>query len=323
MGGASCPAHPFKPDNAMSPKKELIEQIEGLDFIVPTHIRNNEAQLRECLGLVSEPGMKQKDVDDMFPVPNNVQSTPAAAPDPSPAPMFTQAQVEEMLRNGLAQQSAEMDRKIQEALAQDRATRGQQTATPLTVHVDSSKPDKPVNWDSRQATSEDYMREPFRVFHSGHRHSFDRFLIDGRLVEPPFSRIVVFDTYQGPETQGFGAAQNLVHLCMHETHSKTVRDMFMSDARMGGEFWTTTDRVIDEELELSMLVTSIAKMIEVYPHPQIKQMAEERGLQVGQIDHMRAKIALHDGRETLKQRKAMRADQEAQKQREALLVPNG
>lgn len=270
----------------MANKQELIEAIKEKGYEVPAHVATN-AQLKQFLDAV-ESGYTKEDMNEMFP--------------PPAAPPLTPEAVAEM---------------IAKALAKDRKERPAMDGQVINV---SQKPSKPVRWNSRNADPEDFLPEGFRVFHADNGHSFDKFQVDGRLVPCPFSQIILFDTYRGPETQGFGLAENLAHMCMYTTYSKTERDLFLKDARWGTEFWGNQDKVVSDELELSMIATNIAKQLDHTPQADLKAMCIDRGIPHGDLNTMRASIALFDAKATQKQRKIDLAGRSIAMEREGLLV---
>lgn len=272
-------------------KDELIAAINEKGFTVPGHI-TGKAGLKAYYDAI-EAGYDENDLKETFPPPA-VTLTPEAV--------------------------AEMIRK---AIADDRAGRKDEAA--VAVNNAGTKDTRPDLWNSRNAAPEDFLPEGFRVFHSQRSHTFDKFFIDGRHVNLPFSKIIMFDEYIGPETQGFGVAHNLAYMCMYVTYSKTERDLFLKDARWGGEFWTNdpTSRDMNDELELSMLVSNITKRLESTGHADLMVMCNERGIKARDIETMRAAIALHDAKETQRQRKLDMAGRSLMLEKESMLGANG
>lgn len=268
-------------------KQDIIDAIKGKGHEVPEHV-NTASKLKEYLDAIDS-GYGKDDLAEMFPGPQQ----------PSPG-SITPEVVAEM---------------IAKALAKDRKER---VSMDGVINV-SQKPPKPITWDSRNAEPEDFNPEGFRVFHMNNRHSFDKFKIDGRLVPCPFSQIIMFDTYMGPETQSFGLAQDLAYMCMYTTYSNKEKELFMKDARWGGEFWGNQSRVVSDELELSMLATGIGKRLEHTGQADLKAMCEERSILLSDVETMRAAIALYDAKATQKQRKIDLAGKSIAMEKEGLL----
>jgi hypothetical protein len=278
----------------MATKDEVRELIGKQGKAVPAHL-DTKKQLDDYLEAVLE-GYSDTELADAFPVPKEKQAEPPAPLASAPAPSFT------------AEQQALIDQMVNEAV---KKTLGAVKAAPATTINVSQPKAKPVVYDSRNTGEDDFLPEPFAVFHEAGGHSFDKFRIGGRMIESPFSTLIEFERYEGPETQGVGMGQNLSHLCVHRTHSKTIRDMFLADERWGGEFWTTESKVQDEELERSILFAQISERMRSVNQTQLREMCMERKLPNSSLDVMRATVALYDTKKSMEQRQLDRAGVQA------------
>lgn len=278
----------------MATKDEVRELIGKQGKTVPTHLETKK-QLDDYLEAVME-GYSDSELADAFPAPKEKQAETPRPLASAPAPSFT------------AEQQVLIDQLVNEAVK--KALGAVKAAPATTINVSQPKA-KPVVYDSRNTGEDDFLPEPFPVFHEAGGHSFDKFRIGGRMIESPFSTLIDFVRYEGPETQGVGMGQNLSHLCVHLTQSKTIRDMFLADERWGGEFWTTESKVQDEELERSILFAQISERMRNINQTQLREMCMERNIPNSSLDIMRAKIALYDTKKSMEQRQLDRAGVQA------------
>jgi hypothetical protein len=292
---------------------ELREAIKAKGKKAPFHV-NSTTLLEEYLEAVNS-GYSDEELASLFPknTPPPTQPTVEATTPPVEAPKATEKQP---IQAGL--DLAVVQQMIANAIASDRETRTRPADQQVQVSM-TKAPEKPITWNSREATEEDFLAEGFRVFHANCGHSFDKFKINGRLVDPPFSKLLMFEQYDGPETQAFGASQDLSVMCVHTTYSKTIRDMFLADSRIGGEFWTTSNRVMSDDLELSMLITKTTRVLEGIGQIDLQTMCTDRGLEFSDVETMRAKIAMHDSKKTQAERKLHLAGNSIAMEKEQLL----
>jgi hypothetical protein len=282
-------------------KEDIIAEIGKHGKAVPEHLTEKK-KLMDYLENI-EAGATDAELADLFPVPEMTYSAAEVKAMVEKARLegrqtgFSEEQVQAMIDKALAGRPVERE----------------------AVQVRQMK-EKPDVFDSRKTSPEDFMEKGFRIFHANHSHSFTKFMIDGRLVEPPFSKMIFFDPYLGPETQQFGLAKDIAVMCVHTTHSRTVKAYFEKDFRMGGEFWTTETEPLSEDLERSILYSQISKRMDDVGQADLQRMCFEREIPKGTIEMMRAKIALDETNRTMAQRKLDKAGSQALLEKEKLLA---
>lgn len=292
----------------MATVSELIEEARALGKEVPGNL-TRKRDIEEYLAAVKS-GYTDEELQEAF------GSVPAGGDAPGYTDQDMKNAVDEAVRKERLSIAEQVKEEVAKALA---AGHGAPAGNQTTINVSQPKA-KPVVWDTRNTEEGDFLEVPFAVYHVGGGYTFDKFKIGGRLVESPFSTLIEFRQYEGPETQGVGLGQDLSHLCVHYTHSKTVRDMFIADERWGGDFWTTEHKVMDEELERGILFAQISDRLRGVNQVQLREMCRERGIPNSSLDEMRARIAMHDTKASVEQRKLDRAGLEALDEKQKLMV---
>lgn len=291
--------------------EDLRKQIENEGIVVPKGL--DEAKLKECLAIVKS-GASQGEVDELY----GVEKPPAPPEKPvePKEPTVTMAQMKVLLEEA----SAEAAKKAIEEFRKSEPQQARQE--PTVVHVDSSKNAKPREFDSKAVPPEDFMAKPFRVLHMNNGDILDMFRIDGRRVPPPYSMFLVFEPYHGPETNRYGDAANLVSLCVHVTHSRKVMELFKSDERWGGEYWTAEGIVENEKVQLQAIVIKVHAGLSGVDHAGIKKMANDRGIKSSNLPDMRLQIAMYEAEKELDILKKAKQAVDAADKKEALMVQN-
>lgn len=271
----------------MGKREDLVSEIErsGLKLLKQLTNKDLERVVLMIKGGTTTEDLK-KEFEDAF--SGTIKDVPDPPPPPSekpqeaPAPTFTAEQMERMLAN-VAEKAAEAG-----ARAAVAALKKENAAQPV-----AKKPIKPSDADTPK---EYWDKAGLTIFHSGDHHCMDHFLVDGRVELCPRSVLILFTSAQASNVQRFGNSVNIQYLCKYHTHDKREIDLFRNDVRWGTEFWDGSGRVLDAQTELGMLMVSKVGALNGVGFDQLRQMCIDRGLELGTIPIMRAKIASHDSK---------------------------
>lgn len=299
---------------------ELIEEIKALNITPPEGLSKDD--LEECLTMAKE-GIGQKQINKAFKsrakAGDNQAQQSQDDDDEKPAPKsYTKEELEAFAEQAAARAVREALKSIQ---SETPAPVAQMPAavTERIIEREKDATKKPVKWDSRKAPGDDFMPVPFTVLHLNFKHNFDEFFIDGRRMEPPYSIFIDFDPYHGPETNRFGAAHNVVQMCVYRTHSRKEKEMFLADERWGTEFWSPEMIQVDDELELMMLMSNISRQMADMDITAVKNMATERNIGTTNLATMRAEIARFEAKKKFEVNKKVREAADANRKKQELL----
>ena len=201
-------------------------------------------------------------------------------------------------------------------------TQQQQAPTQVVVQAPSNPKEKPNTERSNAGIpDEDFLPEDFRVFHLGFSYSFDQFIMaDGRIVEPPRSKIIVFSNYAAGASERFGRADAIPAVCAYRTRDRREKDLFQKDVRWRTEFWEQNELgVRSEDIEGQQLMNSWSMKIANLPFRDLHSMCLERGINISDVAFMRTELAMYESRREMMERKALRSASEVEAQKEKLL----
>ena len=191
---------------------------------------------------------------------------------------------------------------------------------PSTVVFEGRREEKPNLFDTRHAPQDDFMKDEFSVLHSNNGHMIDTFEIDGRLVDPPYSRFIKFSPYDGPETNKFGDATSHVHMCIYRTRSRKEMELFKKSKGWGTEFWTNKGTVDTDEVALQKHTFTAFQHLSGMTYDAIKSMAIDNGVESTNLDTMRTQLAILEGKRQHEVLKKAQQTVRAQREKEQLMV---
>lgn len=175
---------------------------------------------------------------------------------------------------------------------------------------------------NRGIPDEHFLKEDFTVFHLNYSHCFDAFeMADGRLIEPPRSRVIVFSHHSFGSGQRFGNADNVVVVCAYRTRDAREKKLFLEDRRWNNEFWEQSALgVRADDIEGQQLVAEWTMRMKDLPFRELRAQCAERGIgSSGDVTFMRVELAMFEAKREMAERKAARSLGNVEKQKEELL----
>jgi len=317
-------------------KQEAVTILDELDELSEKKAEITDkvfADLLAAVGYEAKAEEPQAKVDDKEEAPP--KEVKAEEPDPAtketPAPnMVTMEQAMAMAEkaaekaSGEAVQSAlsKLDILIDKEVAKRLASMPSQSSQAVIhAHKAEEKPDFPRG---NRVPDEFFSQEELIVFHSGSQFVFDGFIADGRVAEPPRSKMIRFESVGGANIRRFGDAERIQYTCQYKTRDIREIEMFRNDVRWGSEFWDGSGTVLDDQHELGMITAEAVLKLNSLGFEQLRQMSIDRGLPISDMRSMQARIAVQDATNQMRRQAKSAQDRLDQAEKvNKVLIPSG
>lgn len=243
--------------------KELAKQVK-----LPALSELSEEQVDRLYEMVSD-GASQQDVDAFLGTAKK---------------SYSQEEVDEIVRL-----------KTQELM------KARPVAAPVAVAqapqvVIAEKPEKKPHRPSGIYPAADRAEKPLTVYVPGHAWVLTHFIVRGAAVDPPRSQVIPFKKYQGEAAQRFGRSVDISHRCFYTTWDKKEIDLFLSDDRWGGFFYTDEEgsKVSGMEIFTRAYSKYYASFMSMGMQDLRSQITAGADVSMGATIHdMRVKLATH------------------------------
>ena len=278
-----------------------LEQISEKGIQVPEG--TPEEVLVEVLSFIQS-GSKQNEINEMFfPSQKSPDAPKGKGKQPKPERVFGEDEVKDMIAKA-----------TQEAVAAALSGAGRN----ITV-VESTEDKRPQKVSKTAVPKEFWNPKTFRVYVSGNNFHVNEFQVKGRKVDIPMCKILPFVNDQGRGTRRFGDSHNLVYRAYFDTNDQRLIDLFMSDDRMGSQFWTEANGAsLNEQEKLSSIAQKYMASLSTAPYEQVRGMMVDMGRAPGNsLEEMRTIVATQLAKNELADMKAkgLYVDPEAAKEK--------
>lgn len=209
---------------------------------------------------------------------------------------------------------------VDKAVAKAMSALQRQEKTVMVAHPEKEKekPDRPPG--NRDIPDEHFLKEEFVVFHARTAHVMTGFVMkDGRVIDPPRSKVIVFRQYPVSDGIRFGKADSLNIVCVYRTRDAREKKLFEEDARWMDEFWPKSkNNILSQDKELLNLVGQYSIAMMDVSTNDVRTMAKDIGLPADtDIGKLRVMIAQKRAEKEMKERAQI---ERSEQDKEALLT---